>query len=398
MKYYLPVHIYVMNNSIAFMGHSDIDADGGHDRIPEDRGKCKMVWYGERGVVNSLFYCITEHDLMRELLLKIKWAGGTDDLWTDCITKTAIIIEVGLNDFGNPDVILVVEDCREKLQFVFIEAKVSSYVESAMISNSGMVKGYNSSINGQLALKYRFVQALKTKDSKSHIIRETKEMYNAYKEVLFDPRGYPRTLKRSTVIEKILKPNQFNKACLSNSYFIAMTVEEDGYNPFTDTENNDILPVILDEKSENVWDKVKGHFGSLNLEEVKNMILCPDFHAVYELMTEKVEKQEKRKCPSLEIVALSQFSEETLVCCQQYADKKAEESEGWNNIRLKGSYSILDENGFVVGKIVPRKNEKEIWYGVRVSMAGDPLLPETRGKWCINGVPFIFYKIDSITK
>ncbi len=52
-------------------------------------------------------------------------------------------------------------------------------------------------------------------------------------------------------------------------------------------------------------------------------------------------------------------------------------------------YTIIDDSGVEVGKIVPRMDEDEIWYGINESRVDQSITLEARGKWW--ETPIIIY-------
>ncbi len=79
--------------------------------------------------------------------------------------------------------------------------------------------------------------------------------------------------------------------------------------------------------------------------------------------------------------------------CKGFGAKVVSESVG---LRLEAGidcYNLIDDRGRVVGKIVPRLVEDEIWYGVNVSFNGSLDL-EPRGKWVIDDTVYVFYNIE----
>jgi hypothetical protein len=362
------------------------------DWLKQGRGESSLVWYGERGIINSIVYAITSHNQMRELVKLIEWADEKEKQWTNCLKNSTIIIEMQLNDFGSPDLIIVIKDCNGEHHFLFVEAKTSSYFENAITNSYGMVRGYNSKINGQLSLKYRFVKALENWDGKTHEITEPPEIYEAYHGLIHDYSDRPRTLKHGPIIEDILKNHQFEKANNKNSYYVALTLEDIDYNPFIDAENTDVLPVFLDEKGNNIWASLQGNVGSINLAELKKIIGDPAFKKVYEIMVKKKEISVRCEYPQLRTINLSNFSDDVRSRCRFFGEKMLQSSDAVSLDQKAGSFSLLDETGIVIGKIIPR--EDEIWYGVRESKQMKNLTYENRGKWCIGNVPFIFYTVE----
>lgn len=144
---------------------------------------------------------------------------------------------------------------------------------------------------------------------------------------------------------------------MEKSYFLELTVEDVDYNPFTDEANMDIMPVFLDENGVNVWEDVIGNLGLINLVKVKDIVDSPEFDKVNEIITTKREILEEGKYPKLRSTALSSFPDEVIRCCERFGEKLKENSD-LEIVRIKGSYSVIDSTGFIVGKIVPRYNEK----------------------------------------
>ena len=72
-----------------------------------------LVWYGERGIVNAFVTGIVRaaetHGVQafRDVLLDIRWADGGQPDWLERVEAISAIVEVGLYEFGDPDLILV---------------------------------------------------------------------------------------------------------------------------------------------------------------------------------------------------------------------------------------------------------------------------------------------------
>jgi hypothetical protein len=357
----------------------------------KDGIKSSIIWYGERGLVNSMIYALTRGNQIQELLNKIHWADEKEKTWTNLLAETSIIIELGLNDFGNPDLIIKAKDHQGDPHFIFIEAKTGSYNENAA-PNKKMTGGYNSTINGQLSLKYRFVKALETWDGETGIITESTPVYHAYRENIGDYSTQPRTLKNQAIIEDILKETGFTEANTGNSYYIALTLEEKGYNPFTDTENIEYRPVFLDEKGENQYTNLRANTGSINLAEVKEFINDPAFNKVYDLMTRRQETTPTGKHPQIRTTKLSNYPKQVIDKCRNIGEKLLETTNAETLDQKAGSFSLLDASGLVIGKIIPR--EDEIWYGVRETRHLEEPPYQRIGKRLIRNTAFIFYTIE----
>jgi hypothetical protein len=84
--------------------------------------------------------------------------------------------------FGWPDAVVIVETPTEEKLILFIEAKAGLYQDSALPLAKYKAKGFNSSINGQLSLRYRLAQALKSPQKYGHSLVEPKSLAHAYGE------------------------------------------------------------------------------------------------------------------------------------------------------------------------------------------------------------------------
>ena len=80
--------------------------------------------------------------------------------------------------------------------------------------------------------------------------------------------------------------------------------------------------------------------------------------------------------------------------CKGFGAKIVSESE---NLRLEAGadcYNIIDERDRIIGKIVPKLVEDEIWYGVSEEFSSGPLDLGSRGKWVVENSVYAFYNID----
>lgn len=118
----------------------------------------RVQWYGERGIVNAAVSFLASTDQYVEqtkrLLNAITWADGGRPDWVQRVTDVRLIVEIGLAEFGNPDLMVV---CRADGYvhpfIVFVEAKAGPYQFTVGRNSQGMTPGYNSTINGQVSLK-----------------------------------------------------------------------------------------------------------------------------------------------------------------------------------------------------------------------------------------------------
>jgi hypothetical protein len=174
-----------------------------------------FYWYGERGIVNAVLSHISRGeaivDSIKSLLRSVCWGNGAAAGWIEDIEDVALVVEVGLADFGDPD-LLIVCYTNAGTKLVFFEAKVISYTESMQSTSPGASNrwgmaqpGFNSSINGQLTLKYRFAKALSRWDGNSSSIVEDEAIFRAYVSRLNDSISIApgRTLVKETILKGI---------------------------------------------------------------------------------------------------------------------------------------------------------------------------------------------------
>lgn len=138
--------------------------------------------YGERGIVSYFMLKVLPKDPCKFLREIVDGSGSAPfgDIRIEQVSKLTIFTEMSLGTrwgFGNPDggLFFLVD---RKPHFVFYEAKLNeSYCESC--------KGaaYNSSIQGQLELKWRMVSSFATQvDAQSDGVQESEELARFYSD------------------------------------------------------------------------------------------------------------------------------------------------------------------------------------------------------------------------
>ena len=115
----------------------------------------EVIWYGERGIVNSIVDGLKRGglEIIQTFLGSVLWANGAAQDWIKDVKSVQLMVEVGLGQFGDPDLIIVCNTGENVPHVIFLEAKITSYARSAELDSS-------SKINRQLTLKYRFVQSV----------------------------------------------------------------------------------------------------------------------------------------------------------------------------------------------------------------------------------------------
>jgi hypothetical protein len=254
--------------------------------------KPSIIWYGERGVVNALVAALAARDIevgVKRFLREVKWADDGRPLWIDDIKQATLIVEVGLNDFGDPDLIMVCQTGNGDRFVVIVEAKVITYLASALSNTKGMVAGKNSNINRQLTLRYRFTLALADWDGRDPVIIEPEPLFRAYAEPvarggLKDPNGRPRRLGQGEILRRILAPQEVHSLPLAQYHLVAMTWDREPF--FRQPEvTDDLYPLFLNDARNNLWDSVKGRVGWIGFKAIKNQLKPgPDFDAALQNM------------------------------------------------------------------------------------------------------------------
>src|SRR5476649_2631572 len=93
-----------------------------------------VIWYGERGIINAAVAHVRRSGnfvgLIRNLLAATYWGTGSQPSWIETFSEAYLIVEVGLADFGDPDLILVCRTEAGLSYVVFLEAKAHSYRDS----------------------------------------------------------------------------------------------------------------------------------------------------------------------------------------------------------------------------------------------------------------------------
>ena len=229
----------------------------------------EIIMYGERGIVNAIVAYLMDPtasiERCREFFSVINWGENNGKIdWISRLQNVDAVVEVGLGQFGDPDLIFVCTLNDHTKKYIFIEAKVVPYVISAISNSEGMrTRGFNSSINGQLSLKYRFVQALKLWNGKTSII-EPEEQFSSYREHLNDSKSNPRLLAKKSILANILKRIGLYNINPENCYFVALTNDKEP-GPFVKVAE-EYLPCILNNNGKNIWGEVVNQFGWIGFD------------------------------------------------------------------------------------------------------------------------------------
>ncbi len=143
-------------------------------------------YYSERGVMSHFFGSIDGAGLKALLEVSRNSAGvnlleGVGGEFESYRVYTEF--ELRPKGFGCPDAGLLVR-CAQRASFVFVEAKCLPF-DKSFVDPSQQSKMFNSSINGQLELKWRFIHALEAcRGRKDGLVTEqfvSREFLNHYR-------------------------------------------------------------------------------------------------------------------------------------------------------------------------------------------------------------------------
>jgi hypothetical protein len=367
-----------------------------------------LHWYGERGIVNALVSHLHHHPnqeiLVKNLLNSICWADGGRRSWINQIKNVSFVVEVHLGDFGNPDLLLVcrAEEEQEPPHCLFWEAKIEMYRESMMPAGMEQ-RGFNSSINGQLALKYRFACALaKASPSNGCLerISEDEKIFNQYKLLMKDPNYQARSLVKKEIITDVLSPLGIIGLPLDRFYYVALTWDDARYVFFNDVivretpkEGGSYLPRFLDREGKDVFHERKTNIGWIGYEQVEVALKLEDdksetaaaYRAALKTMMGQSKPDGYEAPKGLERLASVQQS-----AAKSLADRFVG-AKDCQVIKRAGSYSVVKTEGTeqkVVAKIMP--SGSTIYVGFRADIDTERTCQLVEKK--INGVKF--YGID----
>lgn len=353
----------------------------------------KLVRYGERGVVNLIVDSIIRQNGSARFLQSIRWVRGSCPIPVDEVTEASWIVKVGLGQFGDPDIILVLKTGKRSY-FVFIEAKVTQYQQSAM-KNERMLPGYNSSINGQFALKYRFVKALENGWNGISPIVEPSEIHRKYIEALKDSCKRPRRLEKSEVL-RLLDAQELREATLDNSFFVALTWDSNP-GPFKDPSTpRNLQPLFLAAEGD-VTDKIMENVGWVNYSILKKALdLDTEFDSTLSTMVPTIEPTRLNDHVETTITThnWSQFSKGTLQVAEDIATLSSEYFGKDSVVKRSGSYSVVAESKVVL-KIIPTKTSsgEALLFGIRIEVYRRlSAVIGYKGPYLVQGKPFMFHE------
>ncbi|PQO30758.1 hypothetical protein C5Y96_14970 [Blastopirellula marina] len=339
----------------------------------------KVSWYGERGIVNAVVAGLINAEVAGVIafLNQVEWGGEPPHL--EEITSVELIVEIGCGEFGDPDLIIICKSGEEVRLVTFVEAKVISYEVSAGSNQLGMrVKGYNSTINGQLSLKYRLAIALSQWNNPDDDLRESKEIYDAYhrpgaRSGLGDTMQRARHLKKPTVLQ-MLHNAGLAQLPLEKFRFVAWTWDHQAFFCQNDFHDSDHRPLFLDQKGEEQWNNTRSLLGWIGFQQIAGLApfiepLGEEFHRAFATMRDTLQPAPIviDDFEPIKTYNIKQNSSQSTIDQLQTLEELAEEY--FSVIRGNGSYSITYA-GKVILKLVPIKDapEEYLLLGVSTSL------------------------------
>jgi hypothetical protein len=225
------------------------------------------------------------------------------------------------------------------------------------------VPGFNSSINGQLSLKYRFARALSRWDGEHPAIIEDEATYLAYRSRLNDsPSKAPgRTLVKENILLGIFKRLGLDGLAEENCCFVALTWDTRA-NMFFQSKDvpSDCLPVFLDSAGADVYSNSLhrvGWMGYSELERALGLADSPEYDAAFATMLDAAEPNEGFYTESRGR-RWSSFPSWVVTLASSIANCFGSRSRRW-----EGSFSIQDENRQTIAKVIPTRGG--VFIGVR---------------------------------
>lgn len=227
--------------------------------------------YSERGILSYfLFRHLPFEENLSIFLNSLSFPKNCDNPFTDQkISKPVFFseLQLGSKGFGSPDGAIFFESSNKNI-LIFIEGKFNeTYLKSCK-------NNYNSSIQGQLELRWRAVSLYKNGSIKEENgirrLIETKEykdfykgkdeFYKSEKVSANDFHGFRRLRLLDGV--KRLFDEYILKCDLNNIYFLCITTDKE--NPF-DSVSEDLKPKIF-----NHGDSFAGHFCWKSASEIED--------------------------------------------------------------------------------------------------------------------------------
>jgi hypothetical protein len=376
---------------------------------------CEVVWYGERGIINALVTDLASRGLdpTLQFLRTIRWADDGQPAWINEVKRVTFVVEIHLAEFGVPDLMLVCRSGTSEINVVFVEAKAGPYLESAMPNDPGMlVEGFNSSINGQLSLRYRCACALQQWNGETSVLIEPRALLHLYRRPsrawgLHDRAKKPRRLEQATVL-RILRENEVHNLPADRYHFVAWTWDTTPFWDQPEVEAADMVPRFLAEpagemweEEGDIWNRMTHRVGCILDQDIEENVRPVDayrraretmiraawppaetataaFDPIRPINRDRFQEPTRHLLAELEAAARARFGQETVA-------------------PLRGSSSVT-RAGRVIVKLLPRNPGPGEYVLLGLSAYLHPqewLTIALEGPFLIGGQPFLVHQLPS---
>jgi hypothetical protein len=336
------------------------------------RPSLEVISYGERGIINTVVaHMRRTKQAVPKLLHHVTWGSGAAPSWLDTIAHSQLVVEMGLGDFGDPDLLIVCTTDHGDRYLVFVEAKVTSILDSMMTTSPsttgpwGMAQaGFNSSLNGQLTLRYRFAMALAAWRGPGAAICESPAIFEQYRSALNDSQAKSpgRRLTKDAVL-RILAQLSVVGLPEEHCLYVALTWDTLAY-AFVNRSGeiaDEYRPLMLDATGGNRFGEMlprMGWLGYPDLERALGLEQNSEYQTAVKTMVDSSEPSSsyyaEKKHGRWEALPL-QIQRLSALLAEQIGTDRME--------KLPGSFSLRDENGLTAVKIIP--NRDTVFIGIR---------------------------------
>jgi hypothetical protein len=268
---------------------------------------------------------------------------------------------------------------------VFIEAKVVPYLASAMgnAADTMAASGFNSSINGQLALRHRLAYALHRWDG-AGVLAEPADLHAAYRSTtggLCDPASQPRSLAKAAVLD-LVRRHGLHRLPLARYHLVAWTWDAGPFFAPAGGVSPDLLPLLLPgpaddrpgEGAADGWNGMSGRVGWVGFREMAGVCTGDAYRLAVATMLPRLVPTAAG--PSLEegedlkTANFKKFSQETMrlvaevegLARGQFGEGCVERAEGSSSVTVAGRVQL---------KIIPIEpgGAERVLLGIRATLS-----------------------------
>lgn len=241
-------------------------------------GAIEYGCYSERGLMSYLmFVCLPKSRRLSDFLKLLKFPGNVPEQFSAVAANPEQVtlfseLNFGNEGFGCPDGAIYIHDPQPTM--LFIETKLNeSYVESCNITDE---KKYNSTIQGQLELRWRLTHLYFNEPIQDNYVMETESLKKFYykRDTFYhaDSRQDPNkngSWRRLEITEGVEYFLDKLKNCKNRIYFCAIT-NKDTSNPFDKGEGlqNKNEEVLLPKCYNMNWEDSKFQFCWMSADEL----------------------------------------------------------------------------------------------------------------------------------